>query len=127
VGTSKQLNEQETVSLTGLIAALHALMKLCRKSCPAVHILLQMYTTCQQGMLMTCADCTDIQKSMAIRLMMAVLTGVLGRDLGVLTDIVLARGDMPLLNLGVRLPLLLAFRLLTGLKTLQQVHAMLSC
>ncbi len=52
------------------------------------------------------------------------LTGVLGRDLGVLTDIVLARGDVPLLNLGVRLPLLLAFRLLTCLKTLQQVSNM---
>jgi len=52
------------------------------------------------------------------------LTGVLGRDLGVLTDNVLARGDVPLLNLGVKLPLLLAFRLLTCLKTLQQVSNM---
>jgi len=87
-------------------------------------VLLQMYTTYQQGMLMTCAVCTEIQKSMATRLIIAVLTGVLGRDLGVLTDIVLARGDMPLLSLGVRLPLLLAFRLLTCLKTLQQVSNM---
>jgi len=72
------------------------------------------------------AVCTDIQKSMATRLMIAMLTGVLGRDLGVLTDNVLARGDVPLLNLGVKLPLLLAFRLLTCLKTLQQVSNM-SC
>ncbi len=61
---------------------------------------------------------------MATRLMIAMLTGVLGRDLGVLTDNVLARGDVPLLNLGVKLPLLLAFRLLTCLKTLQQVSNM---
>ena len=73
MGTSKQLNAsvKGTVSLTDVIVALHAIMKLCRKSCPAVHMLLQMYTTCRQGMLMTCAVCTDIQKSMETRLMTA--------------------------------------------------------
>lgn len=53
-----------------------------------------------------------------------VLTGVLGRDLGVLADTVLAKGDAPLLSLGVKLPLPLALKLLTCLKTLHVLHLM---
>lgn len=47
------------------------------------------------------------------------LTGVLGRDLGVLMLADLPSGGVPLLILGVKLPLLLSLLLLTGLRTLQ--------
>ena len=47
------------------------------------------------------------------------LTGVLGLDLGVLRETDLPSGGVPLTDLGVRPPLLLALRLLTCLKTLQ--------
>ena len=47
------------------------------------------------------------------------LTGVLGRDLGVLAATTLFRGGVPLCPLGVELPLPLSLLLLTGLRTLQ--------
>ncbi len=55
---------------------------------------------------------------------MAVPTGVLGRDLGVLTDSVFPVGGVPLTPLGVKLPLLLALKLLTCLKTLRHTLAL---
>lgn len=52
------------------------------------------------------------------------LTGVPGRDLGVLMDTDLRSRGVPLADLGVRLPLLLAPKLLTCLKTLQVVNSL---
>lgn len=45
-------------------------------------------------------------------------TGVLGRDLGVPKPPALPVGGVPLPSLGVKLPLLLALRVLMGLRTL---------